>query len=42
VRELYNIRADIGEINSVYDQHPEIVAELTARLEECRSDLGDL
>lgn len=42
LRELYNLAEDPGETHNVYDEHPEVVAELTARLEACRRDLGDL
>lgn len=41
VRELYDLGADIGETVNVYDQHPDVVAELTALIEKCRQDLGD-
>jgi arylsulfatase A-like enzyme len=41
IQELYDLRADIGETTNVYDQHPEVVAELTALIEACREDLGD-
>ena len=34
VEELYNLDADIGETTNVASQHPEIVAELRALLEE--------
>jgi len=39
--ELYDLAADLGETHNVHDEHPEIVAELMARLEACREDLGD-
>lgn len=35
--ELYNIAEDIGETNNVADQHPEIVKELTRKMESVRS-----
>lgn len=38
---LYNLRKDPGETNNLYDEYPEIVAKLEARLEYCRHDLGD-
>lgn len=38
---LYDLETDIGETKNVYDQHPEVVAELMAKLEACRADLGD-
>jgi len=41
LRELYNLAEDVGETKNVYDEHPEIVAELSAILEEARRDLGD-
>ncbi|MBT4497014.1 MAG: sulfatase [Gemmatimonadetes bacterium] len=40
VRELYNLEEDIGETTNLYDQHPEVVAELSARADRCREDLG--
>jgi arylsulfatase A len=40
-KELYNLRDDVGERNNRYDQHPEIVEELTQRSEAIRADLGD-
>jgi len=41
VKELYNLREDIGETNNVYDIHPEVVARLMEKIEACREDLGD-
>ena len=41
IRELYNLENDIGETDNLYDQHPEIVAELQAKIDACRQDLGD-
>lgn len=41
MRALYDLEADIGETQNVYDQHPEVVAKLEAKLEACRQDLGD-
>jgi arylsulfatase A-like enzyme len=38
---LYDLENDIGETTDLYDQHPEIVAALEARLAACRQDLGD-
>jgi arylsulfatase A-like enzyme len=35
--ELYNIAEDIGETHNVADQHPEIVKELTRKMESVRS-----
>ena len=39
--ELYDLEADLGETNDVAAQHPDIVAELQARLQACREDIGD-
>jgi arylsulfatase A len=41
VKELYDLRADVGETTNVYDQQPEVVAELMALVATCREDLGD-
>lgn len=41
VCELYNLRDDVSELNNVYDEHPDIVAELMKKIEACRNDLGD-
>ncbi|MHC4252762.1 MAG: sulfatase family protein [Planctomycetota bacterium] len=41
VEELYDLEADPGETRNVYDQHPEVVAELMAKVEAAREDLGD-
>jgi arylsulfatase A-like enzyme len=41
MRELYNLEVDVRESVNVYDQNPDIVAKLEARLDECRKDLGD-
>lgn len=40
-RELYDLQADPGESVNLYENHPEIVAELEKLLEECRRDIGD-
>ncbi len=42
IKELYNLKEDISESNNVYDQHPEIVARLTEKVEAMRKKLGDL
>ena len=39
--ELYNLRQDPAERSNVLDQHPEVVARLTALAEEAREELGD-
>jgi arylsulfatase A-like enzyme len=39
--ELYDLRADVGETTDVADDHSDIVADLEAKAEECRADIGD-
>jgi arylsulfatase A-like enzyme len=39
---LYNLVEDVGEENNVLDEHPDVVARLTALAEVARADLGDL
>lgn len=39
--ELYDLKSDPGETKNVADEHPEIVARLTAAAETARDDLGD-
>ena len=41
VQELYNLEADIGELTNVYDQEPDVVRDLNARIDACRKELGD-
>lgn len=41
IAALYDLDADVGETNNLYDQHPDIVADLEAKLATCRQDLGD-
>lgn len=41
VKALYNLRDDIGETTNVYDQHPELVAEMEAKAQRLREDIGD-
>lgn len=41
VRELYNLKTDIGETTNSIDQYPEIAAKLEARATEIRRDIGD-
>ncbi len=36
--ELYNLAADAGETDNVYLKHPEVVAELTARLNRFKAE----
>ena len=39
--ELYDLVADPGETTDVHEANPDVVARLTARLDEARADLGD-
>ena len=39
--ELYDLSVDIGESVNVAEAHPEVVADLTSRLERARLALGD-
>ncbi|MEP6755807.1 MAG: sulfatase [Chthonomonadales bacterium] len=39
--ELYELKAEIGEITNVADKHPEIVEQLMKVVEAARDDLGD-
>lgn len=41
IRELYDLAADPGETQNLYDANPSVVKELEARLGACRQDLGD-
>ena len=41
VKELYNLRDDIGETTNVYDQHPDLVSEMEAKAQRLREDIGD-
>jgi len=41
VKELYDLEADIGETTNLYDQYPEVVQELEAKIQACREDIGD-
>lgn len=41
VKELYNLKEDVGEKNNLYTAHPGIVAELNALADDIRRDLGD-
>ena len=34
--QLYNLDEDLGETNNLYEQHPDIVARLSALLEQYR------
>ncbi len=39
--ELYNLADDISEATDLAAAHPEIVADLRARIDRCRTQLGD-
>lgn len=41
VYELYNLSEDIGETKNIYDEHPDIVAQIMKKVEACREDMGD-
>ncbi len=41
INELYDLEADIGETNNVFDENPDTVALLMKKIHECRKDLGD-
>jgi arylsulfatase A-like enzyme len=41
INELYDLESDKGETTNVFDQHPDVVARLTALIEACQKDLGD-
>ncbi|MBT6144060.1 MAG: sulfatase-like hydrolase/transferase [Gemmatimonadetes bacterium] len=40
VHELYDLRDDVGETVNVFEQHPQIVAELLSHAAIARADLG--
>jgi len=39
-QQLFNLKEDIGESRNLSDEHPEIVARLTALVEAMKTDLG--
>ncbi|MFP4054246.1 MAG: sulfatase/phosphatase domain-containing protein [Phycisphaerae bacterium] len=41
VQELYDLREDVGETTNLYQQHPEVVQELTEIAGRYRAELGD-
>ena len=41
IHELYDLESDIGESVNLFDSNPDVVAELTARIESWRRELGD-
>ncbi len=40
--QLYDLDADPGETTNVADQHPEVIARLTKRIDSARAELGDM
>jgi arylsulfatase A len=40
--ELFDLHNDVGETTNVADQHPDVVARLTAAAEKARRELGDV
>ncbi len=40
--QLYDLSADSGETSNVADQHLEVVARLTKRIDSARAELGDI
>jgi arylsulfatase A len=41
IAELYNMESDMGETNNVFDDNPNIVAALNAKIDTFRAELGD-
>ncbi|MHC4884315.1 MAG: sulfatase family protein [Planctomycetota bacterium] len=41
ILELYDLEADVGETNNLFDSEPEVVARLMKHVEAARVDLGD-
>ncbi len=41
IRELYDVAKDPGEEHNRYDSEPNVVAQLSALLDDCRRDIGD-
>ena len=41
IEALYDLEADPSEDHNLYDQHPDIVKDLRAKLDACRKDTGD-
>jgi arylsulfatase A len=41
IDELYDLETDPGETKNLYHLHPEVVKELSAKLDLCRPDIGD-
>lgn len=41
ISELYDLETDVGETTDLSEQFPDVVAQLEAKMAECRQDLGD-
>jgi len=41
VRELYDLRADIGETTNVFEKNPGVATALMKRIDSARADMGD-
>ena len=41
IQELYNMEADPGETQNLYNANPSVVKDLSARMDACRQDIGD-
>ncbi|WOO39781.1 sulfatase [Rubellicoccus peritrichatus] len=41
IKELYDLEADPGETQNIYEQHPLVVKELLIKMDSCREDIGD-
>jgi arylsulfatase A len=41
INELYDLETDPGETHNLYDSHPQVVAELKAKMDVFRADIGD-
>jgi arylsulfatase A-like enzyme len=41
LQELYDLNADIGETTNRYEQHPDVIEALMAKVHACRKELGD-
>ena len=41
VKELYNLREDIGERNNLYSHYPDLIVEMERKAQKLRQDIGD-
>ena len=41
VKELYNLREDIGERNNLYSHYPDLIVEMEGKAQKLRQDIGD-